>query len=119
MWYQACWEQFNNKQWDQFQNCYSENAVSEAVDSTPPVINGRTAIIERGKADALTFPDRRGEVRLILLNGDHIASVALFTATNTGEMPGPDGKPMKPTGKPIGMLIGHLIDADATGSRAV
>src|SRR6187455_2823020 len=54
-WYQACWEQFNSKQWDQFQNCYSENAVSEAVDSTPPVINGRTAIIERGKADALTF----------------------------------------------------------------
>jgi predicted ester cyclase len=118
-WYQACWDQFNNKQWDQFQNCYSENAVSEAVDSTPSSTNGRTAIIEHGKADAVTFPDRRGEVRLVLVNGDHIASVALFTATNTGEMPGPDGKPMKPTGKSIGFLMGHVIDVDAAGARAV
>ena len=118
-WYQACWDQFNKKQWDQHQNCYSENAVSESVDSTPPLTSGRTAIIERAKAEAAAFPDGRGEVRLILVNGDHIASVALYTATNTGEMPGPDGKPMKPTGKAIGLLIGHLIDADASGARAV
>ena len=117
-WYQACWDQFNNKQWDQFQNCYSENAISEAVDSTPPSLAGRAAIIEHGKTDAVAFPDRRGEVRLVLVNGDHMASLALFTATNTGEMSGPDGKPMKPTGKSIGFLMGHVIDLDATGTHA-
>jgi len=119
LWYQGCWDHYNNKQWDQFQNCYSENAVSEAVDATPALASGRAAIVERDKAEAVAFPDRKGEVRVILVNGDHMASVALYTATNTGEMPGPDGKPMKPTGKAIGVLFGHVIDTDATGARAV
>jgi len=119
LWYQGCWDQFNNKQWDQFQNCYSENAVSEAVDATPALATGRAAIVERDKGEAAAFPDRKGEVRFILVNGDHMASVALYTGTNTGEMPGPDGKPMKPTGKAIGVLFGHVIDTDATGARAV
>ena len=43
--YKSCWDQFNNKQWDQFQTCYSENAVSEAIDSTPASLTGRAAII--------------------------------------------------------------------------
>lgn len=116
--YQACWDHFNKKEWDQFQNCYTENAVSESVDATPPSVSGRAAIIERNKADAAAFPDRRGELRLVLANGDHLASIALYTATNTGEMPGPDGKPMKPTGKAIGLLMGHVVDLDATGSKA-
>lgn len=116
--YQACWDQFNNKQWDQFQNCYTENAVSEAVDATPPSTTGRAAILERAKAEAAGFPDRRGELRLVLANGEHVAGIALYTATNTGEMPGPDGKPMKPTGKAIGLLFGHVVDLDATGSKA-
>jgi predicted ester cyclase len=92
--------------------------VSEAVDATPPSVTGNQAIVERDKAESASFPDRRGEVRLLLANGDHRASIALYTATNTGEMPGPDGKPMKPTGKPIGLLFGHVVDLDATGSKA-
>ncbi|HXT68930.1 MAG TPA: ester cyclase [Vicinamibacterales bacterium] len=117
-WYKQCWDHFNNKAWDQFQNCYTDNAVSESVDSTPPSVTGRTAIIDRGKMEAGAFPDRRGEVRLMLVNGDHMASVALYTGTNTGEMPGPDGKPMKPTGKAIGLLFGHVVDLDSTGTKA-
>lgn len=116
-WYKQCWDHFNNKAWDQFQNCYTENAVSESVDSTPPSVSGRAAIIERDKGQAISFPDRRGEVRLILANGDRLASVALYTATNTGELPGPDGKPMKPTGKAIGLLIGHVIDLQANATQ--
>src|SRR5436190_12912984 len=27
--YQACWQQFNDKAWDKFQNCYTETATSE------------------------------------------------------------------------------------------
>jgi len=118
-WYQDCWKQFNDKQWDQFQLCYSENAVSEAPDQTPSSATGRVAIIDRAKAEAIGFPDRRGEVRLMLVNNDHAASIALYTGTNTGEMTGPDGQPQKATGKPIGLLIGHVIDFDSTGSRAV
>jgi predicted ester cyclase len=117
--YQDCWRTFNEKQFDQFQNCYAENAVSEAPDGNPSSITGRTAIVDRAKVEATGFPDRRGEVRLILANGSRIASIALYTGTNTGEMPGPDGKPAKPTGKPVGLLLGHVLDFDATGSYGV
>lgn len=118
--YQACWDQFNNKQWEQFQNCYAEHAVSEAVDSTPPSTTGRAAIIERAKVESAAFPDRRGEPRVVLLNGDRLASLALYTATNTGPLPpGPDGKEIPATNKVIGMLIAHTVELDPTGAHAV
>ncbi len=119
-WYEACWDQFNNKAWDQFQTCYDENAVSEAVDSNPPSSTGRANIVATAKAIAESFPDRRGEVRLILANGDKLASIALYTGTNTGPLPpGPDGKAAPATGKAIGMLMAHTVDLDPTGSVAL
>jgi predicted ester cyclase len=94
--------------------------VSEAVDANPPSITGRTAIIERANLEVAPFPDRRGEVRVLLLNGDRVASVALCTATNSGPLPpAPEGKPAPPTNKSIGMLIAHTIELDPTGAHAV
>ncbi len=119
-WYQACWDHFNNKAWDQFQACYDENAVSESADSNPASVTGRAAIVAHAKAIAESFPDRRGELRLILANGDRLASIALYAGTNTGPLPpGPDGKATPATGKAIGMLMAHTLDWDATGSVAV
>ena len=118
--YKACWDHFNNQAWDQFGMCYSENAISEAVDGTPPSFSGRADIIGRGKMEAGGFPDRRGEVRLMLINGDRLASIALYTGTNTGPLPpGPDGKVMPATKKPVGLLIGHTAELDPTGSHVV
>lgn len=117
--YQSCWQQFNDKAWDTFQNCYTETATSESVDSNPPSVTGRAQIIERGKTEAMSFPDRRGEVKVILVNGDHAASVALWTATNTGALPpGPDGKAAPATNKPVGFLMAHTLDYDPTGTYA-
>jgi predicted ester cyclase len=119
-WYRQCWEQFNNKAWDQFQNCYGENASSESIGSEPtPVVTGRQAIVARDQAGVTAFPDRRGEPRLILINSNRIATVAMYAATNTGEMPGPDGKPMPATNKPIGLLIGHVVELDPVGAFVV
>jgi len=118
--YRGCWDQFNNKDWDRFQNCYADNAVSEAVDANPSATTGRAAIIERGKLESTAFPDRRGELRIVLLNGDRMAGLALYTATNTGPLPpGPDGKAMPPTNKAIGMYVAHTIELDPTGANAV
>ena len=118
--YEACWDQFNNKDWDKFQNCYDPNAVSEAVDSNPPSITGRTAIIDHAKQELSAAPDRKGELRLILQNGDHTVSIAQYGGTNTGAMPpGPDGKPVPATNKPFGFLMAHTVDWDPTGSFAV
>lgn len=118
--YRACWDQFNNKQWDQFRNCYAETAVSESVDSAVPVTTGRDAIIERAKSEGTALPDSRGELRIVLVNGDRVASVALITATNSGPMSsGSGGKPIPATNKTIGVLMAHTIDLDPTGARAV
>lgn len=118
--YQACWQQFNDKAWDKFQNCYTETATSESVDSNPPSVTGRAQIVERAKTESLGFPDRRGEVKMILINGDHATSVALWTGTNTGALPpGPDGKPVPATNKPVGFLMAHTLDYDSTGAYAV
>ena len=118
--YQECWKAFNDKAWDQFQTCYTENAVSETVDSVPASASGRAAIIESGKAGLTSFPDRRGELKLVLANGDNIAAVALWTATNTGDLPpGPDGKAAPATGKAIGFPIAHTGAWNATGDAVV
>jgi predicted ester cyclase len=117
--YLDCWNAFNNKAWDQFQTCYGDSAVSENVDDMPPTTTGAAAIIARGPEEAKAFPDRRGEVRLVLVNGDNVASIALYTATNTGEMPGPDGKPIPATNKPIGLLIAHTGQFDSTATFVV
>jgi predicted ester cyclase len=118
--YKDCWDHFNTQAWDQFGNCFAENAVSEAVDGDPATLNGRAEIIARNKLEAAGFPDRRGEVRLILINGERLAAVALYAGTNSGPLPpGPDGKSLPATNKPIGLLMGHTAEFDATGSRVV
>jgi predicted ester cyclase len=117
--YTTCWDQFNSKALDQFQNCFADNAFSEVVDSaSQPPITGRAAIMDVIKKEAESFPDRHGELKLVLANGSRIAGVALYTATNTGPMPGPDGKPMPATNKKVGLLIGHTIELDAMGTHA-
>jgi predicted ester cyclase len=117
--YTTCWDQFNSKALDQFQNCYSDNATSETVDSaSQPPVTGRAAIMDVIKKEGESFPDRRGDLKLVLGNGSRIAGVALYTATNSGPMPGPDGKPMPATNKKVGMLIGHTIELDAMGTHA-
>jgi predicted ester cyclase len=118
--YRQCWEQFNNKAWDEFQNCYADNATFEGADGAAPLITGRANIIEHAKAEVQSVPDRHGELRLILVNGQHIAGIAAYMGTNTGPLPpGPDGKETPATGKPFGLLMGHAVDLDAAGAHAV
>src|SRR5262245_53440683 len=104
--YQDCWKDFNDKNWDKFGACYTENAVSESVGETPPSVTGRAAIIERNKKEAEAFPDRRGDPVLVVANGARIMSIAVYTGTNSGPMPpGPDGKSMPATNKKIGIYL--------------
>jgi predicted ester cyclase len=113
--YQDCWKYFNDKNWDAFGQCYTENAVSEEVDSATPSITGRAAIVEHARQSAASFPDRKGDVHLVLANGQHIMAIAVYTGTNTGPMPGPDGKMTPATNKKIGLSVGHTLEFDAAG----
>jgi predicted ester cyclase len=117
--YQDCWQQYNDKNWAAFEKCYAEQATSEAVDSTPPMTRGRAAIMERDKVFAAAFPDRRGEVVLVLANDTRMASVAVWMGTHEGDLPGPDGKPIPATKKKVGVYLAHLAETDQTGSHVV
>jgi len=117
-WYQDCWRLFNEKNWDSFQNCYTENATSETIDSGQPVRHGRAEIIAFDKARTPPFPDQRGDVRLILHNGSRLASVVIWTATNDGDMPGPDGKMITATHKKVGQYLAHTVELDGAGMLA-
>jgi predicted ester cyclase len=114
--YEDCWRMFNEKNWDQFQNCYTPDATSTAAGR--PAIHGRADIVANGKTDSESFPDRQGELTLVLANGSHIAGVAIWTATNDGPMPGPDGKPIPATHKKAGFMMAHTLEWDPTGSMA-
>ena len=111
-WYKKCWELFNTKAWDNFQNCYAPDATSESVDSGQAPAKGRAAIIEAAKATVAPNPDVHGELQLILANGQNLLSVALWKGTHTAPMPGPGGKSIPATGKPFGFLMAHTVELD-------
>ncbi len=117
-WYKKCWGFFNDKAWDSFQNCYAPDATSESVDSGQPPAQGRAAIIETAKATVAPNPDVHGELQLMLANGQHLMSIALWKGTHTAPMPGPGGQSIPATGKSFGILMAHTVELDA-GRTAV
>ena len=115
-WYRACWDKYNSKAWDELKKCYSDSSESDPGDSGRPAARGADAIIADTRKTEEGFPDMRGDLRLVLVNGSNIAGVALITATNSQPMPNPDGTTAPATNKKIGLPFGHAIQVDATGS---
>jgi predicted ester cyclase len=116
--YVECWRQLNDKNWDAFQNCYTEQAMSETVDSAQGMRHNRAAIIDFDRSEATSFPDRRGEVKLVLVNGSHLASIASWTATHDGPLPAPpNGKPIPATHKKVGFYLAHTAELNETGAQ--
>ena len=116
--YQDCWDYYNNKNYERMATCYAPVVAVEVADSTQPKATSPAQAIEIMKAEEASFPDRRGETRYLFANGSHLAAIVLFTGTNNGPMPGPDGKPMPATKKAIGMLVGQTLELDANGGAA-
>ena len=116
--YQDCWNHFNTKAYDRMASCYASSITVETADSAQPKITNPADAIALMKKEEATFPDRRGELRYVFLNGSRIAGLVLYTGTNSGPMTGPDGKPMPATNKSIGILTGQVLDLDANGAAA-
>lgn len=114
--FQDCWAAFNAKDWARFGPCYTENAGSEDVDSGMPKNVGRQNIVEKGaRAFASQAPDVAGEPQLLLVNGEHVASIVLLKGTNSGPLQGPGGATMPATNKKFSLLVGHTGEFDASG----
>ncbi len=115
-WYQACWDDFNQKKWPEFKDCYGTSATSS--DGSGRTFTGPDAIAADGENFTKGFPDTRGDGQLILVNGNHIAGIYLLTGTNSGPMKTPDGKDMPNTNKKIGLLFGHSLDLEPNAPKA-
>ncbi len=116
LWFKDCWSSFNAKDWAKLGGCYSETAHAENVDSGMPENVGRADVIEKGvKPFAAQFPDVAGESQMLLLNGDHIASVWLLKGKNSGALMGPDGSSLPATNKSFGALTAHVVDLTEDG----
>jgi predicted ester cyclase len=112
-WYEKCWAQFNVGDWDNFSQCYAENATSESIGDGRK-LSGRAAIIAESKAGKVGFPDQKGDLALVLVNGNNVFSISVLTGTNSGPMASPQG-PMPATNKKIGLLFAHGVQFDAAG----
>lgn len=113
--FESCWAAFNAKDWAKFGPCYVETAQSEDVDSGMPKKVGRNDIVEGAKAYTAQAPDTTGEPQLILVNGEHMASVLLLKGTNTGPLMGPGGAALPATNKKFGVLIAHSGELEPNG----
>jgi predicted ester cyclase len=110
-WYRGCWQAFNAAKFDQFGRCYDDKAQAQQSGYGKPDISGREAIVAGARDFKKTFPDGRGEEVITLINGTRIMSVHVLHGTNTGPLTDPNGKSVAATGKPFGLMFGHLIQA--------
>ena len=115
--FQDCWAAYSAKDWAKFGPCYAEHATSEEVDSGKPVASGRADIVKHAQGQAAQAPDEVGELQLVLVNGNNMASVALLKGTNTGPLATPGGE-LPPTKKKFGFLAGHAVDLSDDGRAA-
>lgn len=116
--YRECWGLFNDRKWEAFAGCYASTATSEQMGTGAPEVKGPSAIIEAAKSFAQTFPDNGGTLRLVLARDQTFVALAVLNGTQTGALPG-SGKAIPATGKPVGFMMGHVIEWDARGDKAV
>lgn len=118
-WYQDCWADFNDRNFDALKNCYASDATSTQLGGNKTELTGAADIIAESQNFAKQFPDVRGEQQLILVHGKRLVSISVLHGTNTGPLIGADGKEKKGTGKKVGFWFGHAIDVAADPLQVV
>ncbi|HEY6176454.1 MAG TPA: nuclear transport factor 2 family protein [Kofleriaceae bacterium] len=109
-----CWKERELAKWDAVQACYTSDASYDAPGSGTATITGSASIAAQMQAHRAGFPDEKGQVQLVLVNGHKAVAIVLLTGKNTGPMKTPTGE-SPATGKPIGLYIGQVLAFDDTG----
>lgn len=115
--YRECWGFFNERKWDAFAGCYTGDATSEQMGSGTPALKGPAAIIESTKGFAQAFPDNTGALQLVLAKEGTTVALAVLSGAQTGPLAGPGGT-IPASGKPVGFVMGHVIEWDASRDKA-
>lgn len=93
---------WNAQDWDTFANRHREDVIVRwpGQEPTRGIDDHRLEGVQMFK----TFPDNRVANRpykVFFASGEWTCSIARFTGTMKGPMPGPDGKEIAPTGRPF------------------
>ena len=107
----ACLGHMNAKDWEKLGACYTDSATFEHVDSGMPPTSGKQAILDSLKEMTTAYPDFAITPTLMLVNGNKVASVGVFTGTNSGPMKSPMGE-MPATNKKVGVWYFNLAEID-------
>lgn len=114
--YIECWGHFNARRWEQFTACYGPTSVS--ISPGQPEARGAAAIVERqAKPFVEAFPDIKGTLRTVLVNGKRVMSIAVVAGAHKGTWKTPAGE-IPATGKTIGQLIAHGIESNSRNVAA-
>ena len=85
--------------------------VFEHVDSQMPPAQGKQAVLDNLKNMATAFPDYAITPTMILVSGNKVAEVGVYTATNSGAMKSPHGE-MPATNKKVGVWYLNVAEID-------
>ena len=109
--YQECWGYYNDKKFDQLKDCYDPSAAANQIGyGRGEMINGAGAIVATSEQFARFSPDIRSDAQLILVNGNHVASIRVLSGTNSAPMPGPDGKDLPATNRKFGVMFANVVE---------
>ena len=88
---------------------YADSIVSEEPGSGSPPWRGKAAVMGHVRLFKHVFPDAKGQLQLVLVNGKRAASIVPVTGTHKGAMKQPGGE-IAPTGKPLSVPVVHLVE---------
>ncbi|UCH05543.1 MAG: ester cyclase [Candidatus Thorarchaeota archaeon] len=94
----AALEAFEAHDMDRFVSFMSESVLDYVPGRSEP-LRGREAVREDNIGFLAMYPDVTFEITQIFGNGDMVCAQGIVKGTNTGPLPGPDGKQLPPTNK--------------------
>ncbi|MCI4371352.1 MAG: ester cyclase [Thermoplasmata archaeon] len=93
-------EAFNRKDWDAYLACFDPSVVTLEPDEDNPIL-GHAGLKKRVVTYTNAFPDVLLEVERLFGQDDLVCLASLFIGTHKGELPGPGGTSIAPTGKHV------------------
>jgi steroid delta-isomerase-like uncharacterized protein len=109
-------EAFNARDWDTYLACFDKSVVTLEPDEGDP-IKGHEGLRRRVMAYTNAFPDVRLETERLFGQGDLVCLNTLWIGTHRGDLPGPGGKAIPATHKPVrvhGCSVFRLRDEKIT-----
>ncbi|MFX1264831.1 MAG: ester cyclase [Promethearchaeota archaeon] len=94
----AALEAFEAHDMDRFVSFMSESVLDFVPGRSEP-LRGREAVREDNIGFLAMYPDVTFEITQIFGNGDMVCAQGVVKGTNTGPLPGPDGKQLPTTNK--------------------